>query len=51
MDDRENDTVIKKMFIALKNKNSLTDEEHQRAMSSEFDYLDESEDEDDHKEE
>ena len=40
MDDfREEDTVIKKMLEHFKSK-SLTKEEIDRSMSSEFDYLD-----------
>lgn len=43
MDNRENDTVIKKFSNCIKEK-TLTEEEHKRAMSKEFDYLDEDED-------
>lgn len=44
MNNRENDTVIKKFLDSTKEK-PITDEEHKRAMSNEFDYLDD-EDED-----
>ena len=45
MDSRENDTVIKKFLDNIKEK-PLTEEEHKRAMSKEFDYLDEVENDD-----
>ncbi len=46
MDSRENDIVIKKLLENLTNK-QLTEEEHKRAMSDEFAYLDDEEDEED----
>lgn len=46
MNDREDDTVIKKFLENITNK-PLTEEEHQRAMSDEFSYLDDEDEEDD----
>ena len=45
MDNRENDTVIKKFLDTIKEK-PLTEDDHKRAMSNEFDYLDEVENDD-----
>lgn len=45
MDNRENDAVIKKFLDNIKEK-PITDEEHKRAMSNEFDYLDDDIDDD-----
>ncbi len=45
VDEVENDSVIKKFLDVIKEK-PLTDEEHQRAMSNEFDYLDEDDEND-----
>lgn len=46
MDNRENDIVIKKFLENITNR-QLTEEEHRRAMSDEFAYLDDEDEEDD----
>lgn len=43
MDGRENDIIFKKILDSFAKFKELTEEEHRRAMSDEFSYLDDDE--------
>lgn len=46
MDSREDDVIFRKIIHGIVKIEELTEEEHKRAMSDEFNYLDDEDEED-----